>query len=172
MAVEDPRKRWSRYSNAARRRYWSGWGLHRDEASSLEFRFAKRHGIGLPRVTVKLAASLDGKTALSNGVSKWITWPESRRVQRLRLRSCALVTDWNHIGWRSSPNTISRTGGIKLRNRGAITAAIKSHTRWSRPFAVIGCLFGYRIADTLGLDLVALSTQSFKHNCPPMWVAS
>lgn len=68
-------------------------GLHRDEAYALNLGFMKRMESGLPWVTVKLAASLDGKTALSNGVSKWITGPEARRdVQRLRLRTCALVT--------------------------------------------------------------------------------
>jgi len=68
-------------------------GLHRDEAYALNLGFMKRMESGLPWVTVKLAASLDGKTALSNGVSKWITGPEARRdVQRLRLRACALVT--------------------------------------------------------------------------------
>uniref|UniRef100_Q0HXJ4 Riboflavin biosynthesis protein RibD n=1 Tax=Shewanella sp. (strain MR-7) TaxID=60481 RepID=Q0HXJ4_SHESR len=68
-------------------------GLHRDEAYALNLGFMKRMESGLPWVTVKLAASLDGKTALSNGVSKWITGPEARRdVQRLRIRACALVT--------------------------------------------------------------------------------
>ncbi|KPN75407.1 bifunctional diaminohydroxyphosphoribosylaminopyrimidine deaminase/5-amino-6-(5-phosphoribosylamino)uracil reductase RibD [Shewanella sp. LC6] len=68
-------------------------GLHRDEAYALNLGFMKRMESGLPWVTVKLAASLDGKTALSNGVSKWITGPEARRdVQRLRLRACAIVT--------------------------------------------------------------------------------
>lgn len=68
-------------------------GLHRDEAYALNLGFMKRMESGRPWVTVKLAASLDGKTALANGASKWITGPESRRdVQRLRLRSCALVT--------------------------------------------------------------------------------
>lgn len=68
-------------------------GLHRDEAYALNLGFMQRMEIGLPWVTVKLAASLDGKTALSNGVSKWITGTEARRdVQRLRLRSCALIT--------------------------------------------------------------------------------
>lgn len=68
-------------------------GLHRDEAYALNAGFIQRMETGYPRVTVKLAASIDGKTALSNGVSKWITGPESRRdVQRLRLRSCALIT--------------------------------------------------------------------------------
>lgn len=68
-------------------------GLHRDEAYALNLGFMQRMESGRPWVTVKLAASLDGKTALANGASKWITGPESRRdVQRLRLRSCALVT--------------------------------------------------------------------------------
>lgn len=68
-------------------------GLHRDEAYALNLGFMQRMESGMPWVTVKLAASLDGKTALANGASKWITGPEARRdVQRLRLRSCALVT--------------------------------------------------------------------------------
>lgn len=68
-------------------------GLLGDEAYALNLGFMKRMELGLPWVTVKLAASLDGKTALANGLSKWITGPEARRdVQRLRLRSCALVT--------------------------------------------------------------------------------
>jgi diaminohydroxyphosphoribosylaminopyrimidine deaminase / 5-amino-6-(5-phosphoribosylamino)uracil reductase len=68
-------------------------GLHRDEAAAINAGFMKRMGCGLPWVTVKLAASLDGKTALSNGVSKWITGPDARRdVQRLRLRHCAIIT--------------------------------------------------------------------------------
>ena len=47
----------------------------------------------LPFVTLKLAQSLDGKTALANGNSHWITGPEARRdVQRLRARNCAVIT--------------------------------------------------------------------------------
>jgi diaminohydroxyphosphoribosylaminopyrimidine deaminase/5-amino-6-(5-phosphoribosylamino)uracil reductase len=44
-------------------------------------------------VTVKVAASLDGRTALANGVSQWITGPAARSdVQRWRARSCAILT--------------------------------------------------------------------------------
>ncbi|GIU09286.1 MULTISPECIES: bifunctional diaminohydroxyphosphoribosylaminopyrimidine deaminase/5-amino-6-(5-phosphoribosylamino)uracil reductase RibD [unclassified Shewanella] len=68
-------------------------GLMTEEAKQVNLGFLKRMEKGMPWVTVKLAASLDGKTALSNGVSKWITGPEARRdVQRLRARHCALVT--------------------------------------------------------------------------------
>ena len=48
---------------------------------------------GLPFVRLKLAMSLDGKTALANGDSQWITSPAARQdVQRLRARSSAVVT--------------------------------------------------------------------------------
>ena len=48
---------------------------------------------GMPYTRLKLAMSMDGKTALANGESKWITGPEARKdVQRLRARSSAIVT--------------------------------------------------------------------------------
>lgn len=53
----------------------------------------KKYTTGLPLVRLKLAQSLDGKTALANGQSQWITGPEARRdVQKLRARSCAVIT--------------------------------------------------------------------------------
>lgn len=68
-------------------------GLFAAQAIKLNKGFMKCMAKQLPWVTVKLAASLDGKTALSNGISKWITGSESRRdVQRLRARHGALVT--------------------------------------------------------------------------------
>jgi diaminohydroxyphosphoribosylaminopyrimidine deaminase / 5-amino-6-(5-phosphoribosylamino)uracil reductase len=46
-----------------------------------------------PWVTLKVAASLDGKTALANGESKWISSAEARRdVHRLRAEVCAVMT--------------------------------------------------------------------------------
>jgi diaminohydroxyphosphoribosylaminopyrimidine deaminase / 5-amino-6-(5-phosphoribosylamino)uracil reductase len=68
-------------------------GLLETQALELNLGFMKRMRTGLPWVTIKLAASLDGKTALSNGVSKWITGDASRNdVQKLRARSCAIIT--------------------------------------------------------------------------------
>lgn len=53
----------------------------------------KRHESGMPMVRLKLAMSLDGKTALANGESGWITGAAARRdVQKLRARSSAIVT--------------------------------------------------------------------------------
>jgi diaminohydroxyphosphoribosylaminopyrimidine deaminase / 5-amino-6-(5-phosphoribosylamino)uracil reductase len=50
-------------------------------------------GAGRPRVTLKLATSLDGKIALSNGASQWITGPQSRAVvHRMRAAHDAILT--------------------------------------------------------------------------------
>ncbi len=55
--------------------------------------FIKRMEQGLPFVRIKMAMSLDGRTAMSSGESKWITGPNARSDgQRLRARSCAIVT--------------------------------------------------------------------------------
>ena len=63
------------------------------EAVALNRGYFQRRQHGLPWVTCKLAMSLDGRTALANGDSKWITGAASRAdVQLLRARSSAVVT--------------------------------------------------------------------------------
>ncbi|MCB1644326.1 MAG: bifunctional diaminohydroxyphosphoribosylaminopyrimidine deaminase/5-amino-6-(5-phosphoribosylamino)uracil reductase RibD [Pseudomonadales bacterium] len=53
----------------------------------------KRFEQGLPWVRMKLAMTLDGKIALANGASQWITGPDARAdVQKLRARSSAVIT--------------------------------------------------------------------------------
>jgi len=65
----------------------------KSEAAELNKGFAKRMTSGRPYMTVKSAISLDGKTALQSGESKWISSNESRvDVQKLRARSCAIMT--------------------------------------------------------------------------------
>jgi diaminohydroxyphosphoribosylaminopyrimidine deaminase/5-amino-6-(5-phosphoribosylamino)uracil reductase len=68
-------------------------GMLADEAEKLNLGFYKRMRTGLPRVTVKLAMSLDGRTAMASGESQWITGKDARAdVQRLRAESCAVVS--------------------------------------------------------------------------------
>lgn len=68
-------------------------GLLERQARELNVGFCKRMTQGLPFVTVKIAASLDGKVALRNGISHWITGEAARRdVQHLRARSSAVLT--------------------------------------------------------------------------------
>ncbi|MBF0803491.1 MULTISPECIES: bifunctional diaminohydroxyphosphoribosylaminopyrimidine deaminase/5-amino-6-(5-phosphoribosylamino)uracil reductase RibD [Neisseria] len=68
-------------------------GLLETEARALNRGFLSRIERGRPFVRLKCAASLDGKTALSDGRSQWITGPEARAdVQILRAESCAVIT--------------------------------------------------------------------------------
>ena len=69
------------------------YGLLESKARALNLGFFKRMEKGLPYVTCKMAASIDGKTALKNGQSKWITGSAARKdVQLLRAQSCAILT--------------------------------------------------------------------------------
>lgn len=62
-------------------------------AEALNSGFMKRMRTGLPLVRIKLAQSLDGRTAMASGESQWITGAAARSdVQRLRARSCAIIT--------------------------------------------------------------------------------
>lgn len=68
-------------------------GLCQAEAAALNRGFLSRVTRGRPWVTLKAAASLDGRTALQNGVSQWITCAAARAdVQHLRAQSCAILT--------------------------------------------------------------------------------
>lgn len=68
-------------------------GLLAREAHELNVGFVSRMTRGTPWMRVKIAATLDGKTALPNGASQWITGPEARRDgHRWRARSCAVMT--------------------------------------------------------------------------------
>lgn len=68
-------------------------GLLEREAHELNPGFVSRMTRGRPWVSVKLAASLDGATALPGGESQWITGEAAREdVQRLRARSSAVMT--------------------------------------------------------------------------------
>lgn len=68
-------------------------GLMEQEAMALNPGFVKRMTTGFPRVTAKVAVSVDGRTAMSSGESQWITGSEARaEVQRLRAQSGAVIT--------------------------------------------------------------------------------
>ncbi len=68
-------------------------GLMRDAARELNRGFFARVERGRPWIRIKLAMSLDGRTALANGESKWITGAAARAdVQRWRARSSAIFT--------------------------------------------------------------------------------
>ena len=68
-------------------------GLMEAEARALNRGFFARMTRGTPWLTCKIAMSLDGRTALANGQSQWITGSHARQdVQHWRARSCAILT--------------------------------------------------------------------------------
>lgn len=73
-------------------------GLMEDAARELNAGFFARMTHGTPWVRSKIAMSLDGRTALANGASQWITGEAARRdVQHWRARSCAVLTGINTV---------------------------------------------------------------------------
>lgn len=68
-------------------------GLMEDEARDLNIGFVSRMTRGRPWIRLKVAASLDGRTALANGKSQWITGEAARRDgHHWRARACAVLT--------------------------------------------------------------------------------
>lgn len=68
-------------------------GLMESQSMALNPGFISRMTLGMPYVRSKIAASLDGKTALKNGKSLWITGEPARLdVQHWRAQSCAIIT--------------------------------------------------------------------------------
>ncbi len=71
----------------------TGIGLMEAEARALNPGFISRMSRQRPWVRLKTASTLDGKTALANGQSQWITGEAARAdVQHLRARACAILT--------------------------------------------------------------------------------
>jgi diaminohydroxyphosphoribosylaminopyrimidine deaminase/5-amino-6-(5-phosphoribosylamino)uracil reductase len=68
-------------------------GLMAEEALELNIGFVSRMTRGRPWVRMKIAATLDGRTALADGGSQWITGPEARKDgHHWRARACAILT--------------------------------------------------------------------------------
>ncbi len=88
-------------------------------ASDLNAGFFRRAAGGRPFVRLKLAASLDGRTALPDGSSRWITGEEARRdVQRWRARAGALLTGVGTV-LADDPRLTIRPAELDLRDTGA-----------------------------------------------------
>jgi len=68
-------------------------GVLEEQARELNRGFVKRMTSGMPWVRSKIAASIDGRTALYAGASQWITGPQARADGHAwRARACAVMT--------------------------------------------------------------------------------
>lgn len=91
-------------------------GLLESEARALNPGFIARMTRQRPFVRLKMAMSLDGRTAMGSGESQWITGPEARaQVQRLRARSSAILSGVESIIMDDSRLTL-RADQLQLGN--------------------------------------------------------
>jgi len=109
-------------------------GVMEQAAEPLNRGFFTRMRRGLPWVRSKLAVSLDGRTALTNGASQWITGPNARAdVHRWRARSSAVLTgsgtivdDDPSLNARRDEAGIDDVAGIKQPLRAIIDARLRT----------------------------------------------
>lgn len=81
------------------------------ESEALNRGFFHRHRTSRPWISLKIAASIDGRTALSDGQSQWITAEPARRdVQRLRAESGAVLCGAGTL-LQDNPRLTARTAG-------------------------------------------------------------
>jgi diaminohydroxyphosphoribosylaminopyrimidine deaminase/5-amino-6-(5-phosphoribosylamino)uracil reductase len=104
-------------------------GMLEREARELNRGFVSRMTRGQPWVTVKLGSSADGRTALADGSSQWITSEPARAdVQRLRARASAIVTGIG-TALADDPALTVRDGALDLGGRVPLRVVLDSRGR-------------------------------------------
>jgi diaminohydroxyphosphoribosylaminopyrimidine deaminase / 5-amino-6-(5-phosphoribosylamino)uracil reductase len=104
-------------------------GLAETDAQALNAGFHKRMTTGLPRVVVKIAASLDARVALANGESRWITGEAARSdVQRLRGEASAILTGIDTV-LADDPRLTVRDPSIDMAGRRPLRVVLDSRLR-------------------------------------------
>ncbi len=151
-------------------------GVLEDKAMSLNVGFVNRMVYGRPWFRIKVAAGLDGKTALENGESKWITGDESRiDVHRWRARSCGILTG---IGTLATDNPQLNVRRVKT-NRQPVIVITDSNLRALEGFKVFNnekVLLVTAIEDTSkiknfenkGIDVLSLPNQFGRVDLPAL----
>jgi diaminohydroxyphosphoribosylaminopyrimidine deaminase/5-amino-6-(5-phosphoribosylamino)uracil reductase len=98
-------------------------------AEALNEGFLSRVRRGRPLVRVKVAASLDGATAMASGESQWITGSEARAdVQKLRARAGAIMTGIGTV-LADDPSLTVRDEGLDTRGRQPLRVVLDSRLR-------------------------------------------
>ena len=120
------------------------------EAEALNVGFVKRMRQGLPWVRLKMAGSLDGRSALANGQSQWITSPEARvDGHRFRARAQAIITgvgtliaDDPQLTVRDVSGPIAQVTGKALPLTPPLRVVLDSHLRMPVTAKILqgGCL--------------------------------
>ncbi|MGB1882767.1 MAG: bifunctional diaminohydroxyphosphoribosylaminopyrimidine deaminase/5-amino-6-(5-phosphoribosylamino)uracil reductase RibD [Gammaproteobacteria bacterium] len=104
-------------------------GVEQAAAAWLNRGFIHRARTGRPWVRIKVAMSLDNRTAMANGESQWITGEAARAdVQRLRAESCAVLTGIGTI-LADDPSLNVRDAAIDMAGRQPRRIILDSHLR-------------------------------------------
>ncbi|HKS54967.1 MAG TPA: bifunctional diaminohydroxyphosphoribosylaminopyrimidine deaminase/5-amino-6-(5-phosphoribosylamino)uracil reductase RibD [Steroidobacteraceae bacterium] len=127
-------------------------GVLEAEVRELNLGFGKRMTTGLPRVTVKIAMSLDGRVALANGVSQWITGEPARAdVQHLRAAASAVLTGIETV-IADDPQLNVRDPAIELLGRQPLRVVLDTRLRIApaaRIFSVPGQTLVFTAAEQM-----------------------
>lgn len=134
-------------------------GLLECDARQLNRGFFQRHNLGRPFVTLKVAMSLDAKIGLTSGESKWITGEDARAdVQRLRARSCAIVTGSGTVR-ADDPRLTVRDKSLALHGRQPHIVVLDTNLRLNANHQVFNsdanCIVIYQTDSTARLDELA-----------------
>jgi len=135
--------------------------LMASESEALNVGFVKRMRTGLPWVRLKMAGSLDGRSALANGQSQWITGPEARADgHRFRARAQAIITGVGTV-IEDDPNLTVRDVALPIGQSGQTVAlaaplrvVLDSHLRMPVTARILqgGCLVATASNDAVKTD--------------------
>lgn len=151
-------------------------GLLEQQAHQLNVGFIQRMTLLRPWLRIKTASSLDGKTALASGDSKWITAEAARRdVHHLRARSCAILTG---IGTVLADNPLLNVRDIDTL-RQPIRIIVDTQLRTPPDARILqdkGTIIAYTHADIVkqqrlinaGAELIRIDTQPDKVDLPTL----
>lgn len=129
------------------------------EAEALNLGFVKRMRTGKPWVRLKMAGSLDGRSALANGQSQWITGPEAR-IDGHRFRAHAqviitgvgtLIEDDPRLTVRDVSGPIGQNDGQPLPLTPSLRVVLDSHLRTPTSAKILqgGCLIATASTDPI-----------------------
>ncbi len=112
-------------------------GVGKQPAQKLNRGFCKRILHGRPWVTLKMAVSLDGKTAMASGESQWITCAAARRdAHKLRAASSAILTGVGTV-LRDDPQMTARPEGAEAVERQPLRVILDSHLSTPRQAKIL-----------------------------------
>ncbi|QWD85557.1 bifunctional diaminohydroxyphosphoribosylaminopyrimidine deaminase/5-amino-6-(5-phosphoribosylamino)uracil reductase RibD [Polynucleobacter asymbioticus] len=159
-------------------------GLLESEAQALNRGFISRMTRGLPWVRMKIAASLDGKTALPNGQSQWITGPLARADgHHWRAQACAILTG---VGTVKEDDPSLNVRDVKTERQPwriivdskletPLNAKVLSNSKGSGVILVCGSLASQESQDkaksfeALGVEVIAMANANGKVDLPKLF---